>query len=259
MKVCVWGTGHQIADTVATAFGLPVSHVDEVSAEKVAAYDVHIWYGILRGTEWVREECERQGKLFFILDNGYFGAGHFGGYYRISPYKTQALYLPSFVNTKYQHDLKPWVADGGYVLVCPPTEAVCGFYKIDGDEWLCDALDKIEHAGLTAKIRKKDSATPLTEDLGGAKMVVTFNSSVGWKALQMGIPCLSDPLHSVVGSYYNTKCIDKLLSVYKDMPRELLFDFLVEHQFTLSDIAGGKAWQLIERYMFILDGTKEKQ
>lgn len=242
MKCAVWYTGHHIADTVAVHFPCKRFHISQLSTEILRRYDAHIAYGILRGSADLFRKCDKLGIDWFNVDLGYFNPGHFDGYYRISHRGTQAKY--SGENTGgvcVQRNI------GTHVMICPPTPYVCEFFNIDIDTWMADAIAQAKKTGLSYFIRTKECKESLETAFSRCVAVITFNSSVGWKALQLGIPCLSDPLHSVVGSYYNTKCIDTLLKLHKDTPTKPLFEFMREQQFTLSEISKGKAWALIEK------------
>lgn len=243
MKIAVWYTGHPIADTIAAAFPYDRFNVGRMNDELLLRYDAHIAYGILRGTADVFRRCDYLGLDWFNVDNGYFGSGHYDGKYRISHRGTQAIYNhPLTLETQPEHT-------GSHILICPPSAYVCEFFGVDHGKWLEYATKEAEKTGKPYHIRKKDDKMPLDEALKDCFAVITFNSSVGWRALKMGIPCLSDPLHSVVGSYYNTKCIDTLLKMYKYTPTKPLFEFMEKHQFSLNEIRGGKVWHLIEQYM----------
>jgi hypothetical protein len=237
MKIAVYDTGHEIADTVASALmdGLPNSTLIEANSPFPFA-DVHIGYGILRKTGDVFSKCKSTGQHWFELDRGYFNPGHFDGYYRISYKGTQAKYDANYPTIDSGIELKPIQKHDKSkpVLVCPPTDAVKQFYGIS--EWIADGV-----------IRNKGDANPINWD--DYRAVITFNSSVGWQALQQGIPCLSDPQNSVVGSYYNTKSIDEAIEKFHSMPREPLFNFMRNHQFTLAEIEQGQAWDLINHYL----------
>ena len=109
--------------------------------------------------------------------------------------------------------------------------------------------------------RYKDSKTPLEEDLAACSAVITFNSSVGWKALQMGVPVLSDVNHSIVGSFYGETDLQKLLEKSLSTPdtRRELFEGMVAHDFILEQIRRGEAWPLIQHYLSGLASTPESQ
>lgn len=232
----VWKTGHPIADTVADALA------EGLNAKVLNVHDdyqkspANIAYGILRGTAEIFKRSDKENTPWFNADRGYFNPGHYDGYYRISHRGTQARYDASFPAYDSNIPLRPKQNREGYILVCPPTDYVKAFFNIK--EWACKGV-----------IREKGCAIPLEQHLHGARIVVTFNSSVGWKALQMGIPCMSDPQHSVVGSYYNANSIDECMELFHSKPRKPLFNFMNAHQFTLKGIAKGEAWPLIRHYL----------
>ncbi len=266
MRIAIWATGHEIADRVAWSVyrGMQHSHAangwpksasllqtsDKISLKKLLEFDCHIAYGILRGAAEIFHACEQHNIPWFNLDRGYFGPGHYDGYYRISYKGTQAQYTegdwPDSGIT-----LKPFVRQNGPVLICPPTEYVKGFFnRIEDDAWVEAAIFECNKAGLHYKVRTKEmGATGAMEDVMASCMTYTFNCSLGWKGLIEGIPCQSDTIYSVVGSYYNTFLIDDLLSVVHTMPREPLLNFMRAHQFTLAEIEQGQAWSLIKHYV----------
>lgn len=235
-------TGHQIADTVADAL-----------QEGMPDCDAAIGYGILRGMD----KALRANEHWFNVDRGYFNPGHFNGYYRISYKGTQARYYDGM----QQYDdfrLQPIRQSGSYVLICPPTNAVCEFYSVNYMEWCNSALAQCISLGLPYIIRDKDNPLPLAHMLDNSYAVITFNSSVGWEAIRLGIPCVSDTEHSVVGSYYQQKMLEPVMHNFAEYSRERLFAFMRTHQFTLSEIRAGRACNLIKHYMSIAAGIVEK-
>lgn len=253
-KIAVWKTGHPIADTVAKSLGDGLDSPLYDTSQEVGPEAINVGYGILRGMDSVF----KQSKRYFLLDNGYFNPGHFNGYYRVSYKGTQAKYDAEFpISKEFDGGFVLPRKEGECILICPPSAAVCNFFGIDGNEWL---LDSIGASGSNEVIiSEKGDGRNINELLKKAKLVITFNSSVGWKAIQQGIPCLSDTQHSVVGSYYNTKSIDELIEKFNTMPRAPLFNFMRAHQFTLEEIAQGKAWPLMNFYLSGSAGIVGKQ
>lgn len=263
MKIAVWKTGHEIADTVANSLenGSKKPQITELTLcdtryhvrHSYGGTDAAIGYGILRGIDDVFKDHDKQNKRWFELDRGYFNPSHYDGYYRISYKGTQAKYDPTFPITKeFDSELEPIRKDdkSKSILVCPPTNAVCEFFGMK--MWYDPLL-----AGKNFIWREKGNSNSINWD--DYRAVITFNSSIGWQALQRGIPCLSNTPHSVVGSYYNTKSIDEAIEMFNTKPRKPLFDFMRSHQFTLAEIEQGKAWTLIKHYLSISDGTHGKQ
>ena len=245
MKIAVWRTGHEIADRVCRSLMHSCRETDftltggclpiEENKDILLRNDAHIGYGILRGMA----EVFRNSNCWFEVDRGYFKPSHYDGYYRISCLGTQQCF--AWVEPDYERleqlqlDLKPWRGfdDSKPVLVIPPTEYVEKFFGID---WEFPFFK--QHV-----LRRKGDASPI--NFSDYNYVLTFNSSVGWKALQAGIPCVSDPTHSMLGSWFKNLPLDEL--VEKQLQdREKLFATMAALQFTLSEIEQGMVWPLIE-------------
>lgn len=243
MKVCVWRSGHEIADTVANALndglrshGLELDlDTDEVVPPEI---DVHIGYGILRGTDHVWRECERLGKPYFIVDRGYWKPGHYDGYYRVSLRGTQQTSgwpEPDWerwekLGLTVEKTLIERGSSGGHDLCIPPTDYVNSFFNLG--PWL-------DRQPIT-RVRFKGSENPLDVDLACCGRVITFNSSVGWEALRRGIPVESDPVHSIVGAWQAKHGIGK---------REELFATMAGLQLTLDEMRVGKLMPLMEKLL----------
>lgn len=233
-------TGHEIADTVSQSLIRGFGSANES--------DAFIGYGILRGMDKQFEKYNH----WFNVDRGYFNPGHFDGYYRISYKGTQAKWHDGISKKPGEFNLKPIVRREGYVLVCPPTEAVRQFYGIGNHIEISPLIPR------DCRIRNKGDTNPI--DWDNIHAVITFNSSVGWEALRRGIPVLSDHNHSIIGSYYKETDLDKLIENFYSMPdtRLELFEAMNAHQFTLEQIARGEAWGLINHYLSGSATTHEK-
>lgn len=264
MKIAVWGPypKHEIARTVASAVldGLEASgnpatiylDADEVFYDA----DVHIGYGILRGIGDVFHEARKRNQAFVLIDNGYWKPGHYDGYYRISLNGTQQ----TTGLDKLEPDYDRWDALGLEILpykhrdfplrmmACPPTDYVRSFFGND-----CWPTKWPEDLYL---VRTKETKRLLQEDLDNTRAVTTFNSSVAWEALRQGIPVVSDPNHSIIGSYM--KHVDTMSQMTIDNRRRL-FSLMASLQLTLEEIRSGKLWPLIQRLLSTSDGMPAKQ
>lgn len=246
MNVLVLKTGHEIADTVAKALAeaFDTKTVFCQDAQDPNQYDAVIGYGILRGTDKVFKSCS---VPWFEVDNGYLESGHFNGYYRISHRGTQADWL----NRKFEAPELFAAKIGwqprrtkGYLLVVPPTEPVSDFFGIDKRQWMDKALLQADVYGFEALVREKGCSRPLDEDLAGAQCVYTFNSAIGWEALSQGIGCVSDRDHSLVGKWSQYHHIQDEEAVRK------LYAFMKTQQFTLPEIAEGRANALVKSHVY---------
>lgn len=216
-------TGHEIADTVSDLIGdLPDG-------------DYRAAYGILRHRLF--EDCTCK---WFELDKGFWGSSHYDGNYRLSYKGTQPEYDPKAPHKEHGLSLETWRANKiGRVMICPPTESVRMFFNIDYAGWLWWAVPEAGKQGNFYFIRNKGDKEPINWDIISA--VVTFNSTIGFEALRRGIPVISDPIHSTIGSY--TSQINSI----DGYDRDELFSFAAAHQFKLDDKESIKC--LIEYYL----------
>lgn len=264
MKIAIWCTGHEIADTVAEALaqGLGKSiavdtlHAgDSAALGAVAAYDAHIGYGILRGMDGVFSAAAQAKVPWFCIDRGYWKPGHYAGLYRISLNGTQQTTGLDRLAPDYDRlatlgiEIEPRKIKTDQVLVCPPTEAVCQRFGIDSYTWA------VMHAGNTHNytFRTKGEEAPIDYELYGE--VITFNSAVGWEALRRGIQVTSDETHSILGAYQ--KQVDQMTQLDLDSRRRF-FAVQAGLQLTLKEIRQGYAWPLIARLMSGLAGMPAK-
>lgn len=251
MKIAVWRTSHEIADTVADSIargligdGRFIATTTTDRLNLVQAYDMHICYGILRGASNVFKEADRCGKPWFNIDRGYWKPGHYSGYYRVSLGGTQQTTGLDKLEPDYDRlsrlnidILDPRLDKTSSTLICPPTDYVDKFFNLGwwgkGQYTYC-------------RWRYKDALNPLQEDIDRSSKVITFNSSVGWEALRQGIPVVSDPNHSIVGAYQ--KLIDK--SINDDYnERRRLFGVMASLQLTLEEMKQGMLWPLIQKLL----------
>lgn len=247
MKIAVWKTGHEIADTVADALrdGLKNADIFHPNAGYKSA-DAHIGYGILRGVETVFRRSAKENVPCFLLDRGYFKPGHYDGHYRISLHGTQQTIGLDKLQPDYERldglgveFPEPYrINSKAHTLYIPPTQHVRRFFGI-GD-WKAPKFDT-PHI-----VRGKDDATPLEEHLTNCLRVVTFNSSIGWEALRRGIPVYSDANHSIIGAYQKLiKTDDRPLHLDIKARREL-FAIMSGLQLTLEEIRAGKICKVMD-------------
>jgi len=218
-------TGHSIADTVADAVMAGLPDVD---------IDLDIVYGILRHSVFDTSKC------WVHIDKGFYDAGHFEGKYRVSLMGTQQIgFWPEPI--PHTMPLQPWRGfdPSKPVLVCPPTDAVAQFFGLAGTVWPYPPNSVLRHKGDPSKINFQDY-----------NYVLTFNSSVGWQGIAAGIPCVSDPRFSMVGSYFKNIPLAELAEK-QHIDRERMFGCMSACQLTLDEMRQGKLWPLIEKLLFM--------
>lgn len=199
-------TGHAIADTISDLIG------------ELPDDDYDIAYGILR------HEKFSEVRPWFEIDKGFWQASHYEGNYRLSFKATQPKYHITGPNNPHGLTLEPWRNSGYYTLICPPTNHVCEFFKIDLTEWLMKAHR--QSIGHTIVRHKSEDRLNWNE----VNKIITFNSTIGVEALRLGIPVISDPVHSTIGSYSQY-----ILDNAMELNRDVLFNFMQGHQFKLDE------------------------
>lgn len=237
-----WRTGHEIADTVVNALSDNCSNYNIVDNHSTS-----IAYGILRGTTG----AFKKSNIWFEIDKGFWDARHYDGLYRVSYKGTQPIWTGQGLSEDHGIQFEPWTERryDKWVMICPPTLPVCEFFGLDYSEWLFQAVNQANGTRMPYMIRAKGTEAPIEWDKLG--MVITFNSSVAVEAIRRGIPSISDPEHSSVGSY--TMAINAI----DGYDRYALFSWLSAHQIRLSDKE--KFWGIIKHYLSLLDGTAGKQ
>lgn len=240
MALIIWKTGHEISDTICEAlYKILPSELFDVRYDLIHFNpdDVHIAYGILRGTS----DIFKCAKHWFEIDKGFWGANHYDGNYRIAYKGTQCKYRPLATQGKWQ--FQDWKIHGDTILIVPPTLYVCHFFNIDLTDWLSTA---IKECGNTPHIiRMKGSGEKI--DWEKIKGIITYNSTLGFEALARGVPVISDIENSLIGNYYGKNSIDYTLEDVISVERGPLFDCADMHQFKLTD-SGQHLWNLINSY-----------
>lgn len=244
MKIAIFETDHPISQTVCRSIagtcGFDLYNYGK-NAPNLHRYDAVIGYGILRGMK----ELYASHPHWFEIDKGFTDAEHYTGNYRLSYKGTQPIYEAGAPQANHGE-----VSPGrhtGYTLICPPTDAVCGFFGINLRDWATEAFTEATIFGGECLFRTKGDTTPIEWD--EIDKLVTFNSSLGFEALRRCIPVVSDPIHSTIGSYQKN-AIDP-----SDMNG--LFSFASAHQFKLGD-KEGIHW-ILKRYLSGSATIQEKQ
>lgn len=270
MKIAVWRTDHEIADTVANAICDGLSdHIlistRNLTESDIKYYDIHIGYGILRGMTEVYRAAKAAGKPWICLDRGYWKPGHYNGYYRVSLNGTQQTTGLANLQPDYDRwdalglEMLPYLERNGNALICTPTKPVANFFMNlgAGEDFQLSVCEASAFGSKPIIYRPKECDRPLQEDLDKCSKVITFNSSVGWEALRQGIPVISDQVHSFVGAYQ--KQVDNMSQLTIDS-RHRMFAVMAGLQLTLAEIKKGKLWPLLQKLIqSSSDGTTGKQ
>lgn len=200
-------------------------------------------YGVLRGCGDIIHQCRWVGRDFYHMDNGYFGRGHYEGYYRITKNGIQYTKIDENATPErfepFGIKLSVWKKGGRHILVTPITQGMATFWMpgVKADVWMNTVVEEISrHTDRPIVIKQKGNGT-IDESLKDAWCLVTHSSISALDALRCGIPVvslgescaapLSTPLERIESPCYGS--------------REPLFWTLANHQWTLNEIRRGDA------------------
>lgn len=110
-------------------------------------------------------------------------------------------------NKLFSHHLKPWRQDGNYALVCGQMPGDPVLHGADIRKWAQNMVDQLRAKGYAVRFRPHPFLAPLgdhwrpenaeyapvslAEDLAGARLVVTFNSTTAIESVFAGIPTVT--------------------------------------------------------------------
>lgn len=178
----------------------------------------------------------------------------FGGFH-----DDRKLDVPSDRFEEWGLELKPYQAEGDFILLCPSSETMTrAMYGINQDRWVQIMHDRIkQHTKKPVRVRykprKNGTSGPLAEtvsfkdDLEGAHAIVTSASLTSIEALSLGVPVFTDTTHNPAAwcaemdfSYLNTP---------NKYSREELFNNLAYKQYSIKEYRNGTAYENIYRHL----------
>jgi len=224
-------------------------------------------FGILRGTENWLYKCKQLGLNYYYFDHAYFFKAHGHKRNHISDIQSYRITkngenlnkivelndedrnrIQKYKQFKETFRLKN-IRKGKDILIIPPTEAVCRYYKItDLDRWIRKTKEKIrKFTDRSFIVRYKTDTRPLDEDLHKAHCVVTFQSTVGITAILKGIPVICDDVSMCKPVSIKYDDIEKEYIRDNDLVNKWI-DSLLANQFSMIEIQDGTAKRIVDKY-----------
>lgn len=246
-----------ITDAIQKSTGFDRCNYDSYTSGSV------IIYGSMRKKLWTLEKVAENGGDYLYIDHGYFTNRdfnrHIGSHYRItlnSPtYVYSLLDLPNDRSKEFNIEIRPFENSihGNLILVLPPSPHTCHKYLINLAEWISETEEKIrqicgdKYEIITKKknIFKDNKQRELSELLEDARAVVHFNSNVGLEALLKGKNVITLCKDYYLANYTHTD-IENILDKPLDVDRQKLVNNLTYNQFTVEEMANGKAWEILD-------------
>ena len=224
-------------------------------------------FGILRGTENWLNKCKQLDLNYYYFDHAYFFKANkhrANDTSKILAYRVtkNAENLTRIVDLddedrerilKYRKFSETFrlkkIPKGGKILIIPPTEAVCRYYKITSlKEWERQVKEKVRQwSDREFIIRTKTEERPLEQDLQNAHCVVTYQSTVGITAMLKGVPVICDEVSMCKPVSIDYVDIEKEYVRDDDLVNKWI-DSLLANQFTMQEISNGTAKRRVDKY-----------
>lgn len=235
-------TDHQhsrvVMAAVAEGVGKPWRDASDVSWRPEPA----IVYGILRGCGNIIRRCHLSGIDWWHIDLGYFGRGHYEGYYRLSHNAMQTEWRRYTSERTNIPDIEDWREGGDHILLCPPTSSFSFFHPIERlseEEWVdavSSAIKRRTDRPIVVRNKGDDG------EIGNPWCVVVHSSNIAIDSLIKGIPAIA--LGESVVQEWGPSILD--ISDYDELrshDRKALLRCLSWHQFTLDEFRRGVPWR----------------
>jgi DNA-binding transcriptional LysR family regulator len=238
------GGGNTLIRAFADGVGCPLRYAEDEVGYRPG---VPVVWGVLRGSDRVLSHARAHGQYFFYCDHAYVDRGH-GRRYRITRNGYEAGRVRACPDDRLAElGLKPepWRRGGRSILICPPTGFFMAAHGCQG--WLERTLEVLRaHTDRPLVIREKprpgELVQPLQEALLDAHALVCHSSNVAIEAVLAGVPVFVAPTSAAapVG-------LTDLQAIEAPMhpDRRAWLAHLAYSQFSLEEIASGKAWQLL--------------
>ena len=201
-------------------------------------------------------DCWRDGRTFYYIDNGYLGNAQHKTYFRIIKnhvHDTRAIIeRPRDRLDRCSIRLKP-KSSGSKILIAPPSLKSLSLWGMDPEAWVVETIAQLQqHTDRPIEIRlKRPRAERLAENTmeealtDNVYCLVTYNSVAAVEAVMLGKPAivLGPNAAAVVA---NTKVSDvENLSFPDDDLREAWLRHLSYSQFTFTEMSDGTAWRIL--------------
>jgi hypothetical protein len=228
-----------------------------LSASRPDDADLHVPWGQLWTSLDLIPWARTRGQDVLHLDNGWVDSAHGTqhGYYRATfngPTPRMFDNLEPGRADRIGFSAQDWRRRGSHVLVCVPGPNFGAAWGITLGEWTDTIVARLQaKTDRPIFVRDKRSSTPLDRDLRGAHCVVTHSSGVAVEAALLGVPVFCEPTCAAAPVGRTDLEIED-----PAMPdRTAWMESLAHQQFTLEEMARGKAWSIL-RELFPEIGNK---
>lgn len=228
-----------------------------VSYHEAMQYPVtNPWH--IRGMKFTAgvNDCWRDGRTFYYIDNGYIGNGQAKTYFRIIKNHVHDIRAiierPGDRLARCSIRLKP-KSSGSKILIAPPSQKSLSLWGMDPEVWVAETVAHLrQHTDRPIEIRlKRSRAERMTENTMEEALaddvycLVTYNSVSAVEAVMLGKPAITlGPNAATVVSNSQISDVEKL-SFPDDDLRQAWLRHLSYSQFTFTEMSDGTAWKIL--------------
>ncbi len=190
------------------------------------------FYGVRYSYLHLWEQCLREGREYFFLDNSLFDCAR-ERQFRVAKNRLQPTGLGESDGKRFAAlgiTIKPMRTDGENVIVCPSTPEFMQI--VAGDPGWLDRVTRNlrkQYGADRVIVRRKQDKRPLLIDLENARLLVTWGSAAAVTSLLEGVPVACAPECCATHAHER----DQWASV------------LADNQWSLSELSDGTAWRAI--------------
>lgn len=198
------------------------------------------------------DQAIADGRDYYYGDHAYWRRGR---YFRVTRNAVQFQPAMQDLRIARPHRLQQvsvevvdeWRRGGSSIIICPNSPIYMRRYGLDAQQWTLDcvkAIQTVSDRPVVIRWKSQQQHRPLYLDLHDAWAVVVFSSNAAVEALVAGVPVFVLAPWASTASM-GTSDLSKIESpLYPDFRLPFLWS-LAEHQWSLSEIAGGYAWRVL--------------
>lgn len=195
------------------------------------------------------------GRDYYYGDHAFYQRGK---YYRVTKNAIQYQPTPAEIATATPHRFEvcgqnavpAWKRTGRHIVFCPNSVPYLSQFAPGGNghDWVLTIsrqLARYTDRPIIARWKAQAKTRPLPLDLADAWAVVVFNSNAAVEALQAGVPVFVLDAQGAAATMGSGDLTRLETPVYPDDRIPFLWA-LAQHQWTLSEIASGRAWRTLQ-------------
>ena len=258
----VYDTGHELSEVVCAAMATGFRCDLEKPPWSRPLLTPAAFYGRDRGTLVIVAQCAVAGDHWIMADNGYMGASHFGGYYKVSrdgfqcdgtgiPNEARLRDVLHLTGQKFVEKWRPWTKEG-HILMCPVVVEYERLHCFSATRWRRQIYKQIRPL-TDRRIRtrfkpghEQASGRSLAADLEGCHALITHDSNIAVEAIMAGVPVYITGTSPA--TIFGNVDLATIAEPRTEGDRREWLAILANNQWTLSEILDGMANQTLSEH-----------